>query len=78
MRALCDAADRFVIIYSSNVDGPAPTPHVRHRRVTDWVSVNRPEFTLLSHVPNAFPFDEDDPDNTSFADFYVFERTQPD
>src|SRR4249919_149580 len=71
MRALFDAATRFVIIYSSNVEAAAPSPHVRHRRFTDWIDRERPAFALKSRIANAYPFDPDDPDNTSFADFYV-------
>jgi hypothetical protein len=77
MRALFDASTRFVIVYSSNDDRPSPAPHVRHRRFTDWVQQHRPEFALKECVANSYPFDANDPDNTSFADFYVFERTQP-
>lgn len=76
MAALFDAATRFVIVYSSNDDTPPPAPHVRHRRFTDWVERNRPNFQLRERVANAFPFDENDPDSTSFADFYVFEPSQ--
>jgi hypothetical protein len=75
MRDLFDAATRFVIVYASNVDERTTSSHVRHRRFTDWVERHRPDFELTQTVPNAYPFDEDDPDNTSFADFYVFERT---
>jgi hypothetical protein len=74
MRQLCDVATRFVIIYSSDLDARTALPHVRHRRFTDWLRQNRPEFQLVNEVPNPFPFDPEDPDNTSFADFYVFER----
>jgi hypothetical protein len=76
MHALFDASTRFVIIYSSNDERRSPAPHVRHRRFTDWVEQHRPEFALRERAPNAYPFDESDPDNTSFADFHVFERTQ--
>lgn len=76
MRALFDAATRFVIIYSSNQDAPRVDAHVRHRQFTAWVEKHRPDFGLTQHVPNAFPFDERDPDNSSFADFYIFERAQ--
>ena len=76
MTDLFDAASRFVIIYSSDYDEVA-APHVRHRNFTRWVESNRPDFSLTERVPNAFPFDESDPDNTSFADFFVFERKQP-
>ena len=73
MRDLFDASARFVIVYASDHDEVA-APHVRHRNFTRWVEQNRPDFRLSERVPNAFPFDEGDPDNTSFADFFVFER----
>ncbi len=75
MTNLFSAAERFVIVYSSNSDEPVKSPHVRHRRFTDWVSKNSRDFALLEHLPNAFPFDPDDPENTSFADFFVFKRS---
>jgi predicted O-methyltransferase YrrM len=75
MRDLFDAAGRYVIIYASNVDQQTPEPHVRHRHFTAWVTANRPDFSLLQHVANEFPLDSREPDDTSFADFYVFERS---
>lgn len=74
MRSLFDASSRFVIVYASNKEESVPLPHVRHRRFTDWVTRHQPNFILKERVPNVYPFDEHDPDNTSFADFYVFER----
>jgi hypothetical protein len=76
MRDLFDAATRFVIVYASNVDERATASHVRHRRFRDWVERHRTDFELTQTVPNAHPFDQDDPDNTSFADFYVFAPSQ--
>lgn len=73
MRQLFAASDRAVIIYSSNKDQPC-APHVRHRKFTDWTSANRPDFKLVQHEPNRYPHNDKDPDNTSFADFYVFEK----
>ena len=74
MRTLFDGSSRFVIIYSSNEDSGRPAPHVRHRRFTDWIAKHQPDFALKERVANAYPFDERDPENTSFADFYIFER----
>jgi SAM-dependent methyltransferase len=73
MRQLFGASDRAVIVYSSNKD-QIWAPHVRHRRFTDWIETNCPDFKLVQHVPNRFPFNEQDPEHTSFADFYVFEK----
>jgi len=74
MNALFAAASRFVVIYSSDKDERPRAPHVRHRRFTDWIAKHQPDFALKERVANAYPFDERDPDNTSFADFYIVER----
>lgn len=73
MKQLFDAAQRYVIVYASNEDKPQVVPHVRHRAFTRWVESNRPDFALARTIPNQYPYDPSDPENTSFADFYVFE-----
>ncbi|HEX4846780.1 MAG TPA: class I SAM-dependent methyltransferase [Novosphingobium sp.] len=73
MAQLFDASRRYVIVYSSNTDRKSDAVHVRHRRFTDWVEANRPEFALTGVVRNPYPEDQDT-DNTSFADFYFFEK----
>ncbi len=77
MAQLFDAATRYVIIYSSNENRPSDSAHVRHRRFTDWIEHNRPEFRQIGFVKNPYPEDIKDWDNTSFADFYFFGR-EPD
>lgn len=74
MRRLFDAAERFVIVYSSNTDDAntsARADHVRHRRFVDWIDVNAPEWKLVQVVPNRYPFDGNH-EQTSFADFFIF------
>lgn len=73
MRRLFDSSAGFVIVYSSNSEDPVAARHVRRRRFTDWVERNRPDFSLLETVPNKYPFDPADPDNTSRADFFVYQ-----
>ena len=75
MRQLFDAATKYAIVYASNDDKAWPDPHVRHRHFTKWVEANEPEFDLVEKIANDYPYSEDDPGNTSFADFYVFERS---
>jgi SAM-dependent methyltransferase len=66
-------ARHHVIIYSSNKnDYNQSTPHVRHRRFTDDVAARFPDWKLREHVPNAYPFDPNAADGTSFADFYIY------
>jgi SAM-dependent methyltransferase len=74
MRHLVDAAERYIAIYSSNEEGPGPAEHVRHRRFTGWIAENAPEWTLIGHVPNAFPYSAETPNDTSWADFYFFRK----
>lgn len=74
MRGLFEAATNFVIIYSSNHDEAHSVAHIRHRRFTEWIDRWQPDFTFLRRVANEFPFDEKDPENTSFADFYIYQR----
>jgi SAM-dependent methyltransferase len=73
MERLFRAAEQAVLVYSSNFEDTSDdgVVHVRHRRFTDWISEHRPEWKLAEHVPNRFPL-EDDANNQSFADFYLF------
>jgi SAM-dependent methyltransferase len=74
MHALFSHARRFVLVYASNQDSAWPAQHVRHRRFTDHVADAWPEWRLLAHLPNPYPFDPARPDETTFADFFVYAR----
>lgn len=77
MKRLFETSSRFVIIYASNIDQPdTGASHVRHRRFTDWVEANTGQWNLMEVVENIYPFDAADPINTSFADFYFYEKRQ--
>jgi len=76
MHALFAHATRFVLIHSSNVERNWPSPHVLHRRFTDHIADCRPEWRLLAHLPNPYPFDPDRPEDTSFSDFFVYGHRQ--
>ncbi|NYF51433.1 class I SAM-dependent methyltransferase [Tunturiibacter gelidoferens] len=75
MQKLFASASRFVIVYSSNMERDWPYKHVHHRKFTEWVARNQPRWSLLSKTPNAYPYDPANPEETSFADFYVFAAT---
>jgi hypothetical protein len=75
MNQLFDAARRYTIIYSSNAERKSEAVHVRHRKFTDWVERERKDFKLIGQRENDFSEDIEDTDNTSFADFYFYERT---
>jgi len=75
MHDLFAASGKYVIIYSSNEDKAWTSQHVRHRNFTRWIKANLPGWTQVSHIPNIYPYNENDPDHTSFADFYVYEKS---
>lgn len=74
MKNLFELSNSKVIIYSSNKTDKNTPPHVKHRKHTDWVKDNKKEWKLDKVVMNKFPYDVSDPNNTSFADFYVYEK----
>lgn len=82
MNTLFSAATRFVIIYASNEEKlnqllGSHVTHVRHRKFTQWVIKNM-AYTWDFHklIPNKYPFNVHDQNNTSFANFYIFRRNE--
>jgi hypothetical protein len=74
MRDVFDTATRFVIIYSDNEEAPRVVLHVRHRRFSDWIHENRPDWRLYRHIPNRVPW-EAETERGSFADFWIYAKT---
>jgi len=67
-------SDKYVIIYSSDIDYPWGYAHVRHRNFSRHVAKTKKEWSLKCVVKNPYPYDSADTANTSFCDFYVFSR----
>lgn len=69
MRNLCDAATRYLLIYSTNTDTPSPekAQHVRHRRFADWIARYRPIWQLDRFISNKYP-------GNSNSDFYLYRK----
>jgi hypothetical protein len=75
MTRLFDAAERYVVIYSSDTD-QIPNDrdlHVRHRQFSRWIDTHRPDWVRIAHIPNRFPY-SDNPLTGSFADFHIYAR----
>ncbi|MFD2246361.1 class I SAM-dependent methyltransferase [Pontibacter ruber] len=73
MSDLFKYASKYVIVYSSNHDSNH-TIHVKHRKFSAWVERNKPNWELVQKIENKYKFDPEDPDNTSFCDFYIFQK----
>lgn len=73
MQNLFESASKFVVIYSSNKE-EFLAQHVKHRKFSDWVLKNVKGWRLMQVIPNRYPYDENNPDFTSFADFYIYTK----
>lgn len=75
MRALFGAASRFVIVYASDTDANLgyEQSHFKHRKFTEWVRWHAPDWELIEHIPNKYPF-RGDYRQGSVSDFYIFAR----
>lgn len=73
MRNLFTHSHRFVGVYASNKD-ELHAPHVKHRKFSKWIEQNAREWELYRFIPNKYPFDEKNPNHTSFADFYFYKK----
>ena len=77
MKNLFRVSRKYVIVYSSNVDKEHLLAHVKHRRFTDWVEENASEWRLQEVIENRYPAGlEDSFYDRSFAQFYIFERSE--
>jgi len=76
MTTLFNAGERFVIVYSSNYESASAehAPHFRSREFTVWVAAHRPDWQLIRHIPNRYPFNGDGQE-TSVSDFFIFMKS---
>ncbi len=75
IQTLFASSHHFVVIYSSNDEklNAVTAPHVRHRNFTDWVDKNLPEWKLIQHMPNKYPYLGNHLKG-SFADFFFYQK----
>lgn len=74
MNQLFSTSNKFVIIYSCNdTDLTANASHVKRRKFTDWIDNNAPKWKLKKFIPNKYPYNPQDPENTTWSDFYIYE-----
>lgn len=73
MQHLFEGSDEFIIIYSTNYNSRQQF-HEKNRCFTDWIKRHRRNWRQIGFVPNRYPFDKNNPDNTSESDFYIFEK----
>jgi hypothetical protein len=75
MQMLFRASNRYVILYSSDSDDnwDCEGTHVRHRKFTKWVKENLPNWALVQHLPNRYPYRGDALEG-SISEFFIYEN----
>ena len=73
MQRLFASSDKYICIYACDFDSNHAA-HVQCRKFTDYIADNFKDWELLEIIPNEYPYDENDPDNTSWSDFYFYKR----
>lgn len=66
MHDMFDTSEKYVIIFSSNRNEPTSELHIRHRRFTEFVAEEFPDFDLIETVENEY--------ESRHSDFYVYEK----
>ena len=75
MKCLFESSSRFVVIYSSNDEtlNADTVRHVRHRKFTDWIDKNFPQWRFIKTIPNKYPQCGNHLEG-SFSDFFFYEK----
>ena len=69
MKQLFSSSNKYVIIYSSNIDINATfqNPHVKQRQFSKWIEKNEPQWVFIEKIENEYP-------NDSISDFYIYKK----
>jgi SAM-dependent methyltransferase len=75
MNLLFGSSEEFVLIFSSNSSDNSKSTalHIHHWKFTDWVTNNRKDWSLIAHIPNNYPL-ENDSIIFSQSDFYIYQK----
>ena len=74
MNNLFNSSNKFVCIYSSN-SNIGGWMHVRNRKFTDWIDKYMSNnWKLIDYIPNKYHLKQKNFQETSFADFYFYEK----
>ncbi len=74
MEQLFSSSRKYVCIYASNFE-ERTAEHVKNRKFTDWIDANLgDQWKLFKVIPNRYPYDKNNPEHTSWSDFYFYAK----
>ena len=75
---LFGAGERFVLVFSDDVDRSSDVAHIRHRRFTPVVAERFPDWRLVERHEHPLAGDAAVPETALFSSFFLYERAHPD
>lgn len=75
MQQLFESSTKYVCIYSCDFEEDI-ADHVRCRKFSEYVSQKFSSWKLINYIKNRYPYDLNDVDNTSFSDFFFYEKIE--
>jgi len=74
---LFDASEKYCIIYSSNEpSNNDDSQHIKRRKFTDWIEINKKDWELIRKIENTYPFKKlKNEIDSSISDFYFYQKT---
>lgn len=73
LRYVFHSSSKYVIIYASNFE-QKQSGDVKHRKFTNWIENNIKNFKLINKILNKYPYEKSNPNNTSLADFFIYQK----
>lgn len=74
MTKLFTSSTAYVVIFAYDFDKQHATQHERGRNFTAWTTEFASDWKLVHQEKNPFPYESNDPDNTSQSHFYVYSK----
>lgn len=78
MHKLFASSEKYVVIYAYDFEKKYASKHERGRSFTVWIERNAPMWKPVLKVPNQYPYNPSDPNNTSQSDFFVYAKMPSD
>ncbi|MDE7239161.1 MAG: hypothetical protein K2N41_05550 [Lachnospiraceae bacterium] len=71
---LFSSAEKYVVIYATDKNIEQQSQHVKFRKFTDYISCNFSDWNLTKKVENKYPWDANNPNETSQSDFFFYTK----
>lgn len=76
MKKLFGSASRLVIIYAYDFDKEYTGKHEKGRKFTNLILDSAPNWKLIKKIPNNYPYDLSNPNDSSLSKFFVYKKDE--